>query len=120
MRDQALDFLKRVVSTPSPSGFEQPVAELYREYVTPYADKITTDIMGNVTAIINPDAPVRIMYAGHMDEIGFIVHYIDEDGFLFFSPIGGTDTATEIGQRVTVHGREAVPGVVGRKAMSSP
>ena len=47
MRDQALDFLKRVVSTPSPSGFEQPVAELYREYVTPYADKITTDIMGN-------------------------------------------------------------------------
>ena len=69
MRDQALDFLKRVVSTPSPSGFEQPVAELYREYVTPYADKVTTDIMGHVTAIINPDAPMRIMYAGHMDEI---------------------------------------------------
>ena len=119
MREQALDFLKRVVSTPSPSGFEQPVAELYREYVTPYADKVATDIMGNVAAVINPDAPIRIMYAGHMDEIGFIVHHIDDNGFLFFSPIGGTDVATEIGQRVTVHGRESIPGVVGRKAIQT-
>lgn len=111
--------LKRIVSTPSPSGFEQPVAQLYRDYVTPFADRVTTDIMGNVMAIINPDAPMRVMYAGHMDEIGFIVHYIDDDGFLFFSPIGGTDTATEIGQRVLVHGGESVPGVVGRKAIQT-
>jgi putative aminopeptidase FrvX len=119
MREESLEFLKRIVSTPSPSGFEQPVAQLYRDYVIPFAHKVTTDVMGNVMAVINPDAPVRVMYAGHMDKIGFIVHYIDEDGFLFFSPIGGTDTATEIGQPVLVHGRESVPGVVGRKAIQT-
>lgn len=81
MRDQSLDFLKAVVTTPSPSGFEQPVARVYREYVSPFANKITTDVMGNVTASINPRASTSVMYAGHMDEIGFIVHYIEDDGF---------------------------------------
>jgi putative aminopeptidase FrvX len=117
MREQSLDFLKSILTTPSPSGFEQEVAELYRHYVEPFADKVTTDVMGNVTAIINPDAKTRFMLAGHMDEIGFIVHYIDEDGFLFFSSIGGTDAATEIGQRVWVCGRERVAGIIGRKAI---
>jgi putative aminopeptidase FrvX len=119
MDDQALDLLKAFVSTPSPSGFEQPVARLYRDYVEPFAHKVTTDILGNVSAVINPDAPMRFMYAGHMDEIGFIIHHIDENGFLFFSTIGGTDVATEIGQRVLVHGHETVPGVIGRKAIQT-
>ncbi|MCZ0961049.1 M42 family metallopeptidase [Paracoccus benzoatiresistens] len=119
MDDQALELLKAFVSTPSPSGFEQPVARLYRDYVQPFAHKVTTDIMGNVSAAINPDAAIRFMYAGHMDEIGFIVHHIDENGFLFFSTIGGTDVATEIGQRVLVHGHESVPGVIGRKAIQA-
>jgi hypothetical protein len=48
---------------------------------------VTTDILGNVMAVVNLDAPMRVMYAGHMDEIGFIVHYIDKDGFLFFRSI---------------------------------
>jgi putative aminopeptidase FrvX len=117
LRDQSLTYLRTLTETPSPSGFEQPVATLYRDYVREFADKVTTDVMGNVSAIMNPDAGMRIMYAGHMDEIGFIVHYIDEDGFLFFNTIGGTDVATEIGQRVWVHGRERVPGVIGRKAI---
>ena len=119
MRDQALDFLKAIVAAPSPSGFEQPVARLYRDYVQPFAHQLTTDILGNVSAVINPDAPMRFMFAGHMDEIGFIVHYIDENGFLFFSTIGGTDVATEIGQRVLVHGHDCVPGVIGRKAIQT-
>jgi putative aminopeptidase FrvX len=119
MRHQAFDFLKMIVATPSPSGFEQPVAKLYREYVEPFADKVTTDVMGNVISVINPAASMRIMYAGHMDEVGFIVHHIDENGFLFFSTIGGTDVATEIGQRVRVHGKEHVLGVVGRKAIQT-
>ncbi|ESX98136.1 M20/M25/M40 family metallo-hydrolase [Mesorhizobium sp. LNJC405B00] len=119
MRDESLKFLKEIVATPSPSGFEQPVAELFREYVRPYAHRLTTDVMGNVTAIINPEASMRFMYAGHMDEVGFIVHYIDDDGFLFFSTIGGTDVATEIGQRVWVHGKEPILGVVGRKAIQT-
>ncbi|GLS30764.1 M42 glutamyl aminopeptidase [Mesorhizobium albiziae] len=119
MRDDSLAFLKSIVMTASPSGFEQPVAQLYRDYAAPFADRVTTDVMGNVTAIINPEASTRIMFAGHMDEIGFIVHYIDEDGFLYFSSIGGIDVATQIGQRVTVHGSEEVCGVVGRKAIQT-
>jgi putative aminopeptidase FrvX len=91
MREQSLEFLRSIVETPSPSGFEQQVARLYRSYVEPCCHRLTTDLMGNVTAVINPDAPMRFMLAGHMDEIGFIVHHIDEDGFLFFSTIGGID-----------------------------
>jgi putative aminopeptidase FrvX len=87
--------------------------------VVEFADKVTTDVLGNVSAVLNPTADLRIMYAGHMDEIGFIVHHIDEDGFLFFNTIGGTDVATEIGQRVLVHGHEQVTGVVGRKAIQT-
>lgn len=119
MRDPSLEFLRSIVATPSPSGFEQDVAKLYREYVQPFCHRVTTDVMGNVTAAINPDAAMRFMLAGHMDEIGFIVHYIDQNGFLFFSSIGGTDVATEIGQRVWVHGREKVAGVIGRKAIQT-
>ena len=119
MREASLELLEAFVRTASPSGFEQPVAKLYRERCEAYADIVTTDVMGNVTAVINPDAKFRFMYSGHMDEIGFIIHYIDEDGFLFFSTIGGTDVATEIGQRVWVHGQERVPGVIGRKAIQT-
>src|SRR5690606_20626062 len=119
MPDHSLDFLKAIIGTPSPSGFEQPVAKLYRDYVEPFADKVTTDVMGNVSAVINPEASMRIMYAGHMDEIGFIVHYIDDDGFLFFNTIGGTAVATEIGHRVWVHGSERLQGIIGRKAIQT-
>jgi endoglucanase len=119
MREQSFELLKSLVVAASPSGFEREVAELYRAYVQPYAHRVTTDVLGNVTAIINPDAEMRFMYAGHMDEIGFIVHYIDNNGFLFFNAIGGTDVATEIGQRVWVHGHERIEGVIGRKAIQT-
>ena len=89
MREQSLDFLRTIVETPSPSGFEQQVARLYRDYVQPYCHKVAIDVMGNVTAVINSDAPMRFMLAGHMDEVGFIVHHTDDEGFLFFSTIGG-------------------------------
>lgn len=119
MDDTALDLWKAFVAAPSPSGFEQPVARLYRNYVEPFAHKVTTDVLGNVSAVINPEASLRFMYASHMDEVGFIVHHIDEAGFLFFSTIGGTDVATEIGQRVWVYGAERVLGVIGRKAIQT-
>ncbi|MDI6028679.1 hypothetical protein QBK99_21115 [Corticibacterium sp. UT-5YL-CI-8] len=119
MRDASLEHLKTLVATPSPSGFEQPVAHLYRNYVSEFAGKVITDVMGNVSACIHPQAAMRIMYASHMDEIGFIVYFIDEDGFLFFNTIGGTDVATEIGQRVWVHGKERGQGVIGRKAIQT-
>jgi endoglucanase len=117
MRPESLEFLKEIVNVPSPSGYEERAAEVYRAYTGQFADKITTDYHGNVAAILNPDAEMKIMLAGHMDEIGFIIHYINEDGLIYFSGIGGHDSVIPVGQRVWVHGKERVPGVIGRKAI---
>jgi endoglucanase len=117
MQPSSLEFLTSLVAAPSPSGYEQPVARLYRDYTTPFADQVTTDVAGNVMAALNPDAPMKVMLAGHMDEIGFIIHHIGDDGLLYFSAIGGHDSTTPLGQRVWVHGKERVAGVVGRKAI---
>ena len=115
MRPESLKFLKTLVNTPSPSGYEEKAAEVYRQYTKPFADKIHTDVHGSVWSILNPKAEMRIMLAGHMDEIGFIIHYIDDQGLIYFSGIGGHDSAIPVGQRVWVWGKEKVPGIIGRK-----
>ncbi len=117
MNSETLSFLSSIVSAPSPSGYEQPVATLYREYAGTFADQVTTDVHGNVTAVLNPDAAMKIMLAGHMDEIGFVIHYISDEGLLHFSAIGGHDSVVPVGQTVWVHGKQRVPGVLGRKAI---
>lgn len=117
MRAQSLAFLTAIVDAPSPSGYEQPAARVYRAYTEGFADRVTTDVHGNVSAILNPSAEIRIMLAGHMDEIGFIVHHVDDEGLLHFQGIGGHDSAIPVGQRVWVHGRERVAGVIGRTAI---
>jgi putative aminopeptidase FrvX len=117
MRPESLDFLKAIVNVPSPSGYEERAAVVYREYTTPFADEIRTDVHGNVAAILNPSAEMKIMLAGHMDEIGFIVHFISDEGLLYFSGIGGHDSVIPVGQRVWVHGKERIAGIIGRKAI---
>jgi putative aminopeptidase FrvX len=117
MQSSSLEFLTSLVTAPSPSGYEQPVARLYRDYTTPFADHAATDVAGNVMVALNPDAPMKIMLAGHMDEIGFIIHYISEEGLLHFSTIGGHDSVIPVGQTVWVHGQQRVAGAIGRKAI---
>lgn len=120
MRPESLAFLTEIVNTPSPSGYEERAAEVYRSYTRPFADDVKTDTHGNVAAILNPDATTKIMLAGHMDEIGFLVHYIDDAGLLYFSGVGGHDSSIPIGQRVWIHtkeGSERIPGIIGRKAI---
>ncbi len=117
MRTESLDFLKAIVNIPSPSGYEERAAEIYRQYCRPFADATQTDSHGNTWAVAHPNAEMKIMLAGHMDEIGFIVHYIDDQGMLYFSTIGGHDSAIIVGQRVWVHGKESIAGVIGRKAI---
>ena len=117
MRAESLDFLKAIVNVPSPSGFEEHAAEIYRNYTKPFADDVQTDVHGNVAAILNPKAEMKIMLAGHMDEIGFLIHYVGDDGLLYFSTIGGHDSVIPVGQRVWIHGKERVPGIIGRKAI---
>jgi tetrahedral aminopeptidase len=116
--EESFAFLKEIVDTPGPSGYEQRVQKVFRERVRPYVDDVRTDVMGNVIAVKNPEGRTRIMLAGHADEIGFIVRYISDDGFLYFGQIGGHDAIVTVGQRVHVHTQNGpVLGVLGRKAI---
>jgi tetrahedral aminopeptidase len=113
---QALGFLKNVLDTPSPSGYEGPLQEAVRSYVAPFADEVKTDVHGNVMAVRNPKGPRRVMLAGHCDQIGLIVQYIDSDGFLYIQSIGGWDPQILVGQRMTVWADGGpIAGVIGRK-----
>lgn len=117
MRKKSYEFLKSLIEQPSPSGYEQPAQRVYRNYVKGYADEVSTDVMGNVAATIRGKQghPVA-MLAGHCDEIGFMANYIDDNGFIYFRPIGGVDPHLVPGRRVTVHtGEGPVLGVIGRK-----
>ncbi len=112
----SLAFLKRLLDTPAPSGFESPAARVWREEASSFADKVTTDVSGNSMAEVNPDGSPTIMLDGHIDEIGLIVQYIDDDGYVYPSPIGGWDIQVLVGQRIRFIGRNGdVLGVVGKK-----
>jgi tetrahedral aminopeptidase len=116
MDDRALDFLRELLTSPSPSGYEQPVQAVVRKYVATFAHEVRTDWHGNVIATVNPSGTPRIMLAGHCDQIGLMVKYIDDRGFLWVDSIGGWDIQMLIGQNLVVWGRNgAVPGVIARK-----
>jgi tetrahedral aminopeptidase len=105
-----------LLNTPSPSGYESPLQQIVRDYAADFADQIRTDLHGNVIVIKNPDAPLRVMYAGHCDQIGLIVQHIDDEGFIYIQPIGGWDPQVLIGQRMTVWTDGGpVPGIIARK-----
>ncbi len=111
-----IDFLKQLVATPSPSGFEQPVQELVRRKLRDFADELKTDVHGNVIAVKNPEGKPRVMIAAHCDEVGFMVKHITEEGYIYFAPVGGVDANLVQGQHVEIHtAKGAVPGVVGSK-----
>ena len=117
MEQASLAFLKNLLETPSPSGFERPVQEVVRSWAAPFADAVRTDRHGNVIAAINPEGQPRIMLAGHCDQIGLMVQHIDEHGFLYVQPIGGWDIQILLGQKLTVWSREGpLAGVVSRRA----
>ncbi len=117
MNEQDFAFLKELVEAPSPSGFEQPAQRICRREMGAVADELRTDVMGNVIGrLAGPEGGLRVMLAGHCDEIGFMVRYIDDNGFLYFAPIGGVDAHLVPGQRVMIHGAAGpVLGVVGKK-----
>ncbi len=118
MDDHALQFLKDLLAAPSPSGYEQPVQRVVRDYVAPFAQQVQTDWHGNVIAAVNPAGTPRIMLAGHCDQIGLLVKYIDEQGFVWAEAIGGWDVQMLIGQNMTVWGAGGpVRGVIARKAI---
>lgn len=112
------NFLKQLLETPSPSGFELEAAKVWRARVKNSVDKLITDVHGNSIAILNPTANFKFMLAGHIDEIGLIVVHIDDKGFIYTAQIGGMDPALLIGQRVKIINQSGeVFGVIGRKAI---
>jgi tetrahedral aminopeptidase len=116
MNSDALNFFQKLLNTPSPSGYESQIQETVRQYAADFADQVTTDLHGNVIAVRNPDAEIKIMMAGHCDQIGAIVQYIDDEGYLYPQPIGGWDVQVLLGQRVTVLTKAGeVKGVIARK-----
>jgi len=116
MEQRSLEFLKRLMETISPSGFEQEAALVWTEEAKTFAERVWTDAHGNAYALVNEGGSPRVMLAGHMDEIGLMITHIDDQGFLYFRPIGGWDPQILQGQRVWVRTREGkVPGVIGKK-----
>lgn len=117
MHEESYAFLKSLLLTPSPSGFERPIQDVVRAWAKQYADEVRTDRHGNVIAVRHAGGQPRLMLAGHCDQIGLMVQHIDENGFLYVQPIGGWDMQILLGQHLTVwtkHG--GIPGVVARKA----
>ncbi|PLX88620.1 MAG: hydrolase [Desulfuromonas sp.] len=118
MNKQDFAFLKKLVETPSPSGYEQPAQRVIRRHLEAAADNIETDVMGNLIARLDGHGGPKVMLAGHCDEIGFMVQYVDDNGFIFFGAIGGVDPHLSPGQRVVIHSAGgAVKGVIGKKAI---
>ncbi len=116
MEASAKEFFKQILETPSPSGYEQPVQELVRNYVGEFADEVTTDLHGNVIACCNPGAPLRVMFAGHADQIGLLVTHINDKGFIYTNTIGGWDPQQLIGQRMTIYTANGpIPAIISRK-----
>src|SRR5512141_3110366 len=115
IKEDALQFLKKLLDTPGPSGFEGAPAKVWRQEAEKFA-KVRADVTGNSIAEVNPEGSPTIMLAGHIDEIGVIVTYIDDEGYAYISPIGGWDPQVLVAQRIRFLGNDGdVFGVVGKK-----
>ena len=108
-------LLSEICTTPGAPGFEQRVRELVIKEVTPLVDEVEVDNMGNVYAIKRGTGDKKVMIGAHMDEIGFIVTHIDDNGFIRFHTLGGFDPKTLTAQRVIVHGKKDIIGVMASK-----
>jgi len=114
-----ISLLSTICETPGAPGFEQRIRKFVIDTVTPLVDDLKVDNIGNVITLKRGKKQgaekKKVMIAAHMDEIGFIVTHISEDGFIWFHPLGGFDPKTLTAQRVIVHGRKDLIGVMGSK-----
>lgn len=119
MDQQNKDFFRSLITTPGPSGYEQAPARIWREHASRFADEVDWDNLGNSYAWVrgSTETDYTVVVEGHIDEIGFIITYIDDDGFIWFDRIGGWDDQVVVGQRIRIAGEQgAVVGVIGKKA----
>ncbi|WP_457637498.1 M42 family metallopeptidase [Oceanithermus sp.] len=115
-RELNYSFFEELLGAVAPSGFEDEAARIWVREAETFADEVWRDAHGNSYARIRPGGSPRIMLAGHIDEIGLIVTYINDDGLIYVEPLGGWDPQVLVGQRVRLLGKKGhVLGVVGRK-----
>jgi tetrahedral aminopeptidase len=107
------DLLAALCEVAGPSGREERVGAIVRPELEASCTRVASDPLGGVTGIREGSGGPRLMLAAHMDEIGLMVTHVDDRGYLRFVPLGGWDARTLVGQRVMVHGREDLPGIVG-------
>ena len=116
MEKERVGFLHRCMETVCPSGFEEEISRIWRKEADRFAERTWADSHGNSFAVVNEGATPRVMLAGHADEIGLMITYIDDNGYLSFAGIGGWDPQVLPGQRVWIQGMTGpILGVIGRK-----
>ena len=115
---QVPPFLNDLLAARSPSGDEAESQAVFDRYVKPAADTYQKDAMGNRIGRLNPSGDPVVMLAGHLDELGLIITYVDANGFLYFNTIGGHDNSIISGRRVIIRtGAGTVKGVTGKRAI---
>ena len=110
-------FLEDLLAAPGPSGYEGPVRAVWKKEVETYADAVEVDVHGNVIAALNAQAQPRVMLAGHIDELGFQIIYIDDKGYIYFDTIGGFDMGLVPGTVITIQGRAPLNDPVALRLM---
>ena len=109
------ELLAKLCEVAGAPGHENRVRKIVLDEIKPSVDEISIDNMGNVVAIKKGKEKKKVMIGAHMDEIGFIVTHIDDKGFVYFHTLGGFDPKTLTAQRVIIHGKDDVIGVMGSK-----
>ncbi|MFA7274980.1 MAG: M42 family metallopeptidase [Crocinitomicaceae bacterium] len=108
-------LLAHICTTPGAPGFEDKIRQVVLEEIKGYVDEVEIDNLGNVYAIKRGKSNKKVMVGAHMDEIGFIVTHIDDKGFIRFHTLGGFDPKTLTAQRVIIHGKQDIIGVMASK-----
>lgn len=112
------EFLAELLEARSPSGYETEAQAVFDRHVKPAADRYENDALGNRIATLNPAGDPTLMLAGHLDELGLIITYINDRGFLYFDTIGGHDRVVISGRRVRIQTAAGViKGVTGKRAI---
>jgi endoglucanase len=118
MTKSDVEFLKSLLETPAPTGFEMPVQRVWADWLRPHAARVECDAYGSTWAVVEGKSERIVMLAAHADEIGYMVKHIDENGFLWLDRVGGSDAATGRGRRLQILGdKGVVKGIIGNTAI---
>lgn len=116
---QSTAFLEELLITPSPVGYESAGQKVWMNYVSQFADKVEADAYGSAFGRLDTNSDVMtVMLEAHCDEIGMVVQYISDDGFVYLNKLGGSDSTIARARRVTIHNQNGkVSGITGNTAI---